>query len=151
MSCYVANPEAFGLLAAYAHKAGLVQQPEDAAELLARENIRSVAARYPGDADGERPGPALLDADIVKAARIWAAHYVAEDRTPLSVVVWTACRNVAYQCDESYNWEKTPAFALLQRIQQFIGHEPIGSVPWCFEDYDAPAEVEALYGPQEVE
>lgn len=143
MSAYIANPETFGLLAAYALKAGLVHDAADAAELLARENIRSVACRYPDD--GQRPGPGLRDEDVVKAARLWAAHYVAGDRDPLSAVIWNACDHVDYQSCHTDAWETTPACLLLEQIKAFIGQKPLGDAPWCYSDPDAPAEVEALY------
>ena len=77
MSAYIVNPEHIGILAAYAavndcaiyewRKSTNILTAQNVAKGLALENIRSVAHRYPGDKDGERPGPCLKDADIVEA------------------------------------------------------------------------------------
>ena len=93
MSAFICQPEHFGILAALTvlpdHK-GRTALPEwvvpgdpvltaqRVARELAAQNIRSVAARYPNDKDGDRPGPTgLTDAQILEAAALWAGHYAA--------------------------------------------------------------------------
>lgn len=86
MSAFICNPSHLGILAAatvhcrcpiseYANNEPILIAQGVARE-LARENIRSVAARYPRDVSGSRPGPCLGDAEIEEAAALYAAHYV---------------------------------------------------------------------------
>lgn len=43
----------------------VTDDPDSVGRVLWRENLRSVAARYPGDGDGERPGPIdFRDGDV---------------------------------------------------------------------------------------
>jgi hypothetical protein len=148
MSAYIVNPEQFGILAAYAVYAGVTAfSAPDIAEMLAVENIRSVAARYPHDDDGDRPGPALTDENIIKAARIWAEHYVQTEKGPTSIVIWTACDNLEYQSCEHNAWQGSAACNLLNQIREFIGQKPLGSAPWQFRDETHIPEYEELYYP----
>ncbi len=145
MSAYICNPEQFALLAVYAYKQELVEQPEGIAEMLARENIASVKCRYPGDADGGRPGPGLKDEDVVKAARIWVDYYLDNDPGASNAIIWNACDNLDYQSCEHDGWPTSDAWNLLQQIRQHIGKKPIGDVAWAWTDPETLPEIEALY------
>ncbi len=150
MSAYICNPEQFALLAVYAYKQELVERPEDIAEMLARENIASVAYRYPDDADGGRCGTYLeMDEDIVKAARIWVDHYL--DKSPIgfnlasNAIIWNACDHLEYQSCEHDGWLTSDARNLLQQIRQHIGKKPLGDVAWGWTDPETLPEVKALF------
>jgi hypothetical protein len=159
MSAYICNPEHFGILGAYASQRGcvisewdhsrtpnaLITNAQRVARGLARENIRSVAYRYPNDQDGDRPGPCLLDADIEEAAAIYAAHFIRHPQRPTPVRVLKLVSGLDYQSCETNDWTETLAYRQLQWIQ---GHA-IRSLPgydeedWSFEQ--AIPEIEALY------
>jgi hypothetical protein len=148
MSAYIVNPEQFGIIAAYAVYADLVTfSAPDIAEMLAVENIRSVAARYPRDISGHRPGPCLTDENIVKAARIWAEHYVATEKVPTAATIWAACDNLEYQSCEHDAWPGSAACNLLNQIREFIGQKPLGITTWQFTDDTIIPEYDALYAP----
>lgn len=161
MSAYICNPEHFGVLAAYAvqkdciiHKWELsranlagarIANAQNVARLLARENIRSVAHRYPDDGDGHRPGPCLKDAEIEEAAAIYAAHFIANPQRLTPVQVLSLCAGYGYQACECDDWRTSDAELQIEWIQ----NEAIRSLPgyedaeWSF-DKPIPA-IEALY------
>lgn len=155
MSAYICNPEHFGVLAAYAVQKGRVihqwcedgkiQTAQRIAKELARENIRSVAHRYPEDKDGNRPGPCLKDADIEEAAAIYAAHFIANPQRLTPVQVLSLCAGYRYQACECDDWRTTDA----ELQTEWIQNEAIGELPgyadadWSF-DQPIP-QVEALY------
>jgi hypothetical protein len=145
MSAYICNPEQFALLAVTAYKRGLVAQAEDAAEMLARENIAGVAYDYPEDQDGDRPGPGLKDEDIVKAARIWVDYYLDNDPGASNAIIWNACDNLDYQSCEHDGWPASYAKVVLGLIRRHIGKKPLGDVAWGWSDPETLPEVEALY------
>ena len=144
MSAYICNPEQFALLAVTAYKRGLVVQAEEAAEMLARENIASVAYAYPGEQDGDRPGPGLKDADVVKAARIWAGYYMATEPGASPHQILQACRCLDYQCGHP-EFEASAAKKLLDRIESSIGIVPEGDFAWGWRDPETLPEIQALY------
>lgn len=86
---------------------------DELGRLLWAENLKSVAARYPSDQDGERPGPiGFRDADV--------ATYVASSarrRRPL-VEVLKALDCYEYQACESEGWATSEAFAVCQQIRR---------------------------------
>lgn len=161
MSAYVSSPESFGLLAAYAilNKCGVsdwcfsrkshdIDDVQRIAKGLARENIRSVAHLYPNDADGSRPGPCLLDAEIEEAAAIYAAHFLTNTHlvrkvTPIQIIKVAQCVN--YQSCETEDWKDTKAYCQLD----WITSEALRHLPG-YEDadwgYEQPIpEIDALY------
>jgi hypothetical protein len=160
MSAYVSNPETFGLLAAYAtlNKCGIYEWTQDSgtsiettqriAKGLARENIRSVAHRYPDDASGSRPGPSLLDEEIEEAAAIYAAHFLTNahyvrNLKPIQIIV--LAQGVDYQSCETDDWRDTLAWKQLhwiksEAIRQLPGYS---SADWSYSR-QVP-EIEALY------
>ncbi len=160
MSAYVSNPETFGLLAAYAtlNKCGIYEWTQDSgtsietaqriAKGLVRENIRSVAHRYPNDASGSRPGPSLLDEEIEEAAALYAAHfmddsYYVRSLQPIQIIVLS--QGVDYQSCETDDWRDTLAWRQLdwiknEAIRQLPGYD---SARWSYER--KIPEIEALY------
>ena len=159
MSAYICNPEHFGVLASYAVRNDCVVSPlrvtgvkdaeirsaQSVAKLLARENIRSVAHRYP---EGDLPGPCLSPADIEEAAAIYAAHFVVNPQRLRPIGVLKLCQGWDYQSSETDDWKDTLAW---QQVDWIRG-AAIRSLPgyddadWSF-DQQLP-EIEALY--QEV-
>jgi hypothetical protein len=84
-----------------------------AADILMRENVRSVSYRYPEDtARGDLPGSIgeLADATFTHA-EILAARVL----TPSEVLHAVACLD--YQSCETPDWQETTAHALLRRIE----------------------------------
>lgn len=164
MSAYICNPEHFGILAAYASITGCginewrpsrtntlaakIGTAQCIAKGLARENIRSVAHRYPGDKDGSRPGPGLMDADIEEAAALYAAHFIEHSNyihslSPIQII--KLARSLDYQSCESNDWRDTLAWRQLdwisgEAINQLPGYE---DARWSY-DRELP-EIEALY------
>lgn len=155
MSAYIYNPEHLGILAAFAAKHRIVIGAWDAdnsirsaqavAKGLARENIRSVAYRYPNDKDGERPGPCLLDAEIEEAAAIYAAHFVEHGTHIGPVDVLKLVQGLSYQSCETPDWRDTVAaiqleWIMAEAIRSLDGYD---AANWSF---NRPLlEIEALY------
>ena len=161
MSAYICNPEQFGVLAAYAVQndcavrewvhsrqntlEAKIANAQRIAKGLARENIRSVAHRYPNDKDGDRPGPGLKDADIEEAAAIYAAHFVVNPQRLKPVQVFKLIECVDYQCCETDDWKDTLAWRQLDWIRgEATRHLPGYKI--CDWSYDNPIPaIEALY------
>jgi hypothetical protein len=161
MSAYICNPEHFGILAWFAVKTNCVisewvrsRQPGAATSIanaqsvaigLARENIRSVAHRYPDAEEGHRPGPSLLDAEIEEAAALFAAHFIAHPTRVKPIEIIKLVRSLDYQCCETDDWPLTLAFRQLdwilgEALRQLPGY---ANARWSLEQ-KIPA-VEALY------
>lgn len=163
MSAYISNPETFGILDAYAvlndcavyewqHSrkntvAARIDNAQRIAKGLARENVRSVAHRYPGDLDN-LPGPALSIPEIYEAAALYTAHFLANPsyvRKLKPVQVLVLCQSVDYQSSETDDWRDTLAWRQLdwiksQAIRSLPGYD---AADWSF-DNPVP-EIDALY------
>lgn len=158
MSAYICNPEHFGILAAFAvqHRCAVrewcrtvtgndIETAQAIAKGLARENIRSVAYRYPNDVSGSRPGPCLHDAEIEEAAAIYAAHFVTHPQGVAPIQIIKLCQSYDYQSCETDDWKDTLAWRQIDWIKSAAirclnGYE---GVDWSF-DKQIPA-IEALY------
>lgn len=156
MSAYICDPSHIGILAAYAaHERCVIREFEvmgepvliaqTVARNLARENIRSVAHRYPNDTDGNRPGPCLKDAEIEEAAAIYAAHFLARPQRLPAVQILKLVNCLMYQSCETPDWDDTVACKQLDwivshAIRQLPGYE---DAMWSFER--PIPEIEALY------
>jgi hypothetical protein len=161
MSAYICNPEHLGILAAYAvlndcavHEwqhtrkntlEAKIDTAQRVAKGLARENIRSVATRYPNDVDGSRPGPGLKDAEIEEAAAIYAAHFVVHPQRLKPIQILKLSRSLDYQSCETDDWKDTLAWRQLDwingnAIRDLPGYE---NADWSF-DQPLP-EIVALY------
>lgn len=147
MSAFVCSPSHIGLLAAYAVKTSSVihvwreptwlETAQQVAKELARENIRSVAARYPNDKDGERPGPCLKDDDILDASACYAAHYLDNWDTPEPVQILSMCQCFDYQACETEDWRATKAHQQINWIKSAAirclpGYD---AAPWDFSEH----------------
>jgi hypothetical protein len=148
MSAWICNPEHIGLLAAFAARRHCVALLEPyappgvsagyIARELARECIRSVATRYPNDTDGNRPGPGLLDREIIEQAGKWAAVYRSawpEDQTDWHIEQHARC--LRYQSCETDDWDQTPAARQVAAILAAVeGTPPPNPEPlvWGYED-----------------
>lgn len=155
MSAYILNPEHLGILGAYAalHRVVITQwsheqsvkSAQQVAIGLARENIRSVATRYPGDLDGQRPGPGLKDAEIEEAAAIYAGYFLAHPQsiTPVQILRLIDCLD--YQSCETDNWPQTLAFRQLNWIRGAATRSLPGYDQAQWEFTQPIPEIEALY------
>lgn len=77
---------------------------DETGRMLWRENLRSVAARYPNDESGERPGPiAFVDEDVDEYS------YVNPGFKPTPGEVFQAVGCYEYQSCETDDWEETDA------------------------------------------
>lgn len=104
------------------------------ADVLYRENIRSVLTRYPKDTIESAPGPIKKPAHITVTAR---DHCTAALRLP-AVALLKMLDCLEYQSCESDDWENTVAYRLLNAIRRAAiraipGYE---DAPWdyCVED-----------------
>jgi hypothetical protein len=156
MSAYICNPETFGLLAAYAVGPGcdnsaiydwrvgsMLDDARRVAEGLARENIRSVATRYPNDNDGQRPGPGLYDEEIVTLAKLWAEAYFFRMPRIKPVGILVLCQGYTYQACETDDWIETLAFRQIEWIRGKAVRALPGAddAPWNWSDEALPARV----------
>ena len=141
MSSFMCSPEHFGLLAAFAvnrpdpHTVVIPEWRKPArqdaavhvAEQLARENARSLAARYGDD-------PAQY-ADTIAEAGVWAALYLTKGGAIAAAVplprILSYAKCYAYQACESPDWEDTLAFAQIDRIINACG--PVVRAPDTWE------------------
>jgi hypothetical protein len=155
VSAYIVNPEHLGILAAYAafHRVVIsawshdqtVQAAQQVAIGLAKENIRSVAHRYPDTRDGERPGPNLRAAEIEEAAAIYAGHFITHPQriTPTQILKLLEC--LEYQSCETRDWPQTLAYQQLgwiraAAIRSLPGYD---QAQWTFNQ--PIPEIDALY------
>ncbi len=155
MSAYIVNPEHLGILGAYAALQRVVitqwsddQSVKSAQQVaigLARENIRSVAARYPGDLDGQRPGPGLKDAEIEEAAAIYAGHFFTHPQRVTPTQILKLVDGLDYQSCETDDWPQTLAFRQLGWIRGAATRSLPGYDQAQWEFTQPIPEIEALY------
>ena len=132
MSAYLCNPEHIAALAAFATGNGgstcsviydwriegnPLATAENVARELAMQNINSVAARYPNDKSGERPGPSgMMDDDYIAECGRLARKYMGQP-VGLKIVDWICmCTGYEYQSCESPGWTQSAAHNQLQWI-----------------------------------
>jgi len=164
MSAYICNPEHFAALAwratEYGHRNAVIpglrmsdryETAQRIARELAAQNIRSVATRYPGDKDGERPGPCMGAQEIMdEAARIADAMCI---RPPqLSTVAYLKmCDCYEYQACETPDWRETDAHHQIMWIRKALIREMPGydDAPWSYETgrYDSSVPNDGTTGP----
>lgn len=154
MSAFICNPSHLGILAAaavhyrcpiseYANNEPVLIAQGVARE-LARENIRSVAHRYPQDVSGGRPGPCLHDNEIEEAAAFYAAHYVVHigNVTKLKAVeLLSLISCLEYQSCETDDWTKSLACRQLEWLKGAV----IRSLPgYSDAPYEYGGSVESI-------
>ena len=146
MSAYLCDPHHIGALASYvAHNRGwphhcdyrpyvarLVAEEipdadgmgdsspdlaSNAAVILARSNLKSVATRYPNDGDGERPGqPAGSDLDYILLCSQAARRFLGDaERNPVQVLKAVACLD--YQSCEYEGGRDSTARKILNLVE----------------------------------
>lgn len=114
----------------------------DVGMVLWRENVLSVAARYPYDGDGERPGPAdFRDANVVFYSFIGLPGEKLDD-----YAVHKAIGCYRYQSCEHLSWQGSQAEVLTRHLNERIesripaepGARPKGwdDWPWGFESIE---------------
>lgn len=84
------------------------------ANILYRENIRSVACRYPDDGWTDLPGPIEKPENITIAHRdMLSGQYLGLKAVEILKLV----NGLSYQSCETDNWEQTAAYHLLEAIK----------------------------------
>lgn len=146
MSAYICSPEHFAALAAFAVKSsknGVISEWRDhsdptatarkVATELARENIRSVATRYPGDR--ELPGPDMSPAEIMQAAANLAESYYWRPPTLSPVDLLKMCQGYAYQSCETQDWRDSLAHRQIEWIESSCYSMLPGydAAPWSYD------------------
>lgn len=126
MSAFMVSKQHIDHMVAAAIKQNLIE-PADADEtgrMLWNENLKSLKARYPGDGDGERPGPVdFRDRHVTEY--VFTSPGI--DLTPGGVAKTVGC--YSYQSCEHRGWEASEAFALCQKmVPEKIPYDD--SVPW---------------------
>lgn len=131
MSAYLCNPEHIAAIAAFASSPRdtanaviydwrLGSHKNDAANCareLAMANIASVAARYPNDESGNRPGPCGMTDDSYIQTCGDIAMFYAMHPTPLKPVdIIKMCGCYEYQACEAPNWSDSDACRQAQWI-----------------------------------
>lgn len=158
MSAYICMPEHIGLLAVIAAEAtpSFRGTAVSIARRLARENILSMAYRYPYDkGNGDRPGPCLTDAQIIKASMLYAEHYTGNlpDLPARSIVNMARCLD--YQSREHPGWEGSIARKIVDTIERYgnrlaatTDHRP-ATVKWEFTlpEHEMLPEVLKMFEP----
>jgi hypothetical protein len=117
-----------GMLGTYWFK--LNDMPADVlGNILMRENIRSVTARYPDTGPDDMPGP-------VDQSGVWRYrfHPVSLDSLKASWVV-RSCDCLSYQSCETSDWKDTLAHAIVEAIREDAIERLIGDdAPWGVTD-----------------
>jgi len=119
--------------------------PDEVGRELWRENLRSVAYRYPGDGDGERPGPIdFRDADV----DTYTYRRPAQKIELPGLLQAVACYQ--YQSCEHREWEASEAYRWTQQLREALERNPdvaaeqhSGDHPWGYEEEDVHAPVSA--------
>lgn len=122
------------LVQALTTEAGMAQGTADEiGRTLWRENLRSVAHRYPGDEDGQRPGP--LD---FKDSDVDTYIYREPSVTIPEAGVVHAVQCYVYQSCEHQGWEGSLSAKWMQTL--VLRHDGItGDGPWGFEEEEVHA------------
>lgn len=137
MSAYLCDVAHIGGLARWAHENApeSYTDPAALARLLATENLRSVAYRYPDDAEGDRPGqPCKSDADYIRLCEA-AARFIGAARGVKPYEVVKAIECYQYQSCEHPDWDGSHARAVVEQIRDLaerLRHpdDPTDSTGW---------------------
>jgi hypothetical protein len=89
--------------------------PDEIGRMLWQENLRSVAARYPGDGDGQRPGPTKFRDSHVRTYKHTEQPY---QLTPAEGLQALACYE--YQSCEHDGWEKSDAHRFCEILRSSL-------------------------------
>ena len=128
MSAWIVNRDHLDLLltAALAWELTGPEQADETGRMLWKENLASVAYRYPADRDGQRPGPHdFRDRDVdIYRFRPYPGRVDPE-------VVATAAASLAYQSCEHPGWEASPACRWVTRLHEHAS----ARIPACLAEY----------------
>ena len=121
MSAFVCTPNHIATLVAYHKSAEYAGQSFDmgrAAETLMRENIRSVADRYPDCTDGDYPGASGTQQELVDEAKrlVNDAAFCAEAAAKSPVEILKLAQSLEYQSCECDDWDTTEAKKLIDSV-----------------------------------
>ena len=102
--------------------------PDETGRMLWRECLASVASRYPGDGDGERPGPlGFRDSDV--DTYTWTET---PELTAGGLHTTMACYR--YQSCEHPEWDGSEAEIITRKLYEATADAPEdGSVPWGWD------------------
>lgn len=119
MSAFVCSPEHIGLLAAALARNNLcAEDASEMAERLMRDNISSVAYRYPDDiGNGDRPGYSIPDDGLIFAAGLYGAHFA--ENWPVWVTandLWNMVHCFEYQSCEHPGWPDSISRRVIARL-----------------------------------
>jgi hypothetical protein len=104
------------------------ETPDEIGRILWRENLASVAYRYPNDKDGERPGPEGFR-DMDTEIYTWTET---PELTPGGVAKTFACYD--YQSCEHPGWDGSEAEVVTTKLIEAIGNiEWPTEVPWGWD------------------
>ena len=145
MSAYICSPNHFAALAAFANSpadSSIIYDFRDDPELspvakcaveLAKENIRSVQARY-SDSD-DLPGPCMTTEEILAETARLADHYICNGPTLSTVDILAMCSGYDYQSCETGDYESTKA---KQQINWIVSkaHRRLPGYENAIRDYD---------------
>jgi len=129
MSAFLCSPRHISAVATWAAKHGLVESRESFATMLAKENIKSIAYRYPEtrrDVIGE-----WMDMEEDDYFEDCCAEFT--ERLP-HAAIHNLARSIDYQSCEHSGWEESEAFHLLSKVIIESGKwdPPVGAgrMPW---------------------
>lgn len=93
---------------------------DELGRMLWGENLKSVIARYPGDRDGHRPGPAgFRDLDVLTYRAVLVVPF------PTRIEVLKALDRLEYQSCEHEGWKTSEAAAFCEALRRrLISHLP---------------------------
>ena len=163
MSAYICPPEHIAALAAFAagrRGEGILYQlrvngnplegARNVAKVLMEENIRSVAARYPSDKSGDRPGPiGYTDEKLVEEAQELAERYYFAPQVLQPLDIYRMASSLDYQSCETEDYRSTVAC----RQIEYIKDAAIRCLPGfenAIRDYDGELHKDFVKGPKPV-
>lgn len=116
------------LVTAVIHAELTCMNPDEIGRMLWRENLASVAYRYPGDDDGDRPGPADFgDSDV--DTYTWTETPLLEGGALGKTI---GCYD--YQSCEHPGYEESEAKRVIDQLRKPVDGLPYpGDVPWGWD------------------
>lgn len=104
------------LVTALIHAELITSTPDETGRMLWRENLTSLAYRYPGDQDGQRPGPAgFRDADV--ESYTWTETPLLTGAALHGAVLGYVCQSCAHP-----EWDDSAAGALMDELWAPVRH-----------------------------
>ena len=91
------------------------ERAADVANMLWRENIASVSARYPGESSATLPGP-RVGAGVIAANEFTRVRWTRFE----AVQVIKACKCYEYQSCEHAGWETSEAYAFINSLRSSV-------------------------------